>query len=208
MYKLYYSPGACSMAIHVAVLECQQQVTLEKVDLQAPRSPEFLKVNPRGQVPVLVDGDQVLREGAAILIYLMEKHQCALLPASGKARADAIEWLMFCNSTLHPAYGRCFFLRKAAEEGPVKNKLLEIAVGKVNELWQGIEAQLSKQSYLCGNEATIADILLTVIANWSGNIGGQANIGPNTKKLFAKIIARPAYAKALQTEQVEYKMAA
>jgi glutathione S-transferase len=61
MYKLYYSPGACSMAVHVALNECNQPVTLEKVDLMAgaQRNPDFLKINPRGQIPVLVDGRNV-----------------------------------------------------------------------------------------------------------------------------------------------------
>src|SRR5580704_1768796 len=94
MYKLYYSPGACSMAVHVALNECNQPVTLEKINIREPRSPEFLKINPRGQVPVLMDDDLTIREGAAILIYLLEKHQSPLLPKSGKERAVALECLM------------------------------------------------------------------------------------------------------------------
>src|ERR1700722_18808355 len=117
MYKLYYSPGACSMAIHVMLNECNQPVTLEKIEISKGQgqTPEFLKINPRGQVPVLVDGDKVLREGAAILMYLADKHQSPLLPKSGKEHTDAVEWLMFCNASLHPAYGRTFFLMKNAQ---------------------------------------------------------------------------------------------
>ena len=113
MYKLYYSPGACSMAINAVLNECNQPVTLEKVDISPgkPRAPEFLKVNPRGQVPVLIDDEQILREGAAMLIHICEKHNSPLLPKSGKERDVALEWLMFCNATLHPAYGSQFSLR-------------------------------------------------------------------------------------------------
>jgi glutathione S-transferase len=198
------------MAVHVALLECNQQFTLEKLDLQAgqQRSPEFLKINPRGQVPVLIEHDHVLREGAAILIHLLEKHQSPLLPRNSKERTEAIEWLMFCNATLHPAYGRCFFLKRAAEDGPQKDKLLDAAAANVNKLWEEVEQRLSKHTYLCGEDVTMADILMTVIANWSPNVPRPINFGAKTKKLFQAIITRPSYKKALEVEQVEYKVAA
>jgi glutathione S-transferase len=210
MYKLYYGAGSCSMAIHIALLECNQQFKLEKVDLMAgqQRSPEFLKINPRGQVPVLVEHDHAIREGAAILIHILEKHQSQLLPRGGKERIAALEWLMFCNATLHPAYARCFFVMRNAEDGAVKDKLLEVAIGRINDLWQEVEQQLAKHPYLCGDQITMADILMTVIANWSTSMPKPVNIGPHTKKLFKNIIARPSYKKAMEVEHVEYKVAA
>jgi glutathione S-transferase len=210
MYKLYYSPGACSMAVHVALNECNQQVALEKVNIREKRTPEFLKINPRGHVPVLVDGDLVIREGAAILIYLLEKHQSALLPKSGKERATALEWLCFCNSTLHPSYSRCFFLMRNTEDAKAKEQLLGVATAMLNKLWGEIEERLGKTAYLAGDNITIADILMTVIANWNDHLPSPASItiGPRTKKLLQAVIARPSYKKALEVEQVEYKSAA
>lgn len=207
MYKLYFSAGACSMAIHVALNECGQAVTLEKVDLQAPRSPEFLKINPRGQVPVLVDGDEVLREGAAILIHILDKHQSPLLPKSGPARDAALEWLMFCNATLHPAYSRTFFLMRNAPDA-AKDQLFDVSVKMINKLWNEVEERLGKTTWLAGDQITAADILMTVIANWSPRMPKPVTLGPRTKKLLQTVIARPAYKKALETEQVEYKAAA
>lgn len=207
MYKLYYSPGACSMGVHVTLNECNQPVTLEKIDTMAGqgRTPEFLKINPRGQIPVLVDGDQVIREGAAILIHILEKHQSPLLPQSGPARDSALEWLMFANATLHPAYARMFFLkRNNASEGP----LADAATAAINNLWQEVEQRLSQSPYIAGAQMTVADILITVIANWSGNLPQPVAIGPNTKRLLKEISSRPSYQKALAAEQVEYKAAA
>lgn len=208
MYTLFYSPGACSMAVHVLLNEIGEQVKLEKVVLAEAqnRTPEFLKINPRGQVPVLADGDRILREGAAIIIYLCEKHNSKLLPASGAARASAIEWLMFCNASLHPAYSRGFFLMKNAKDEAAKEQLLGVVVAQINKLWEEVESRLENNQYLAGNELTAADILLTVIANWSGRFP-DIKIGRSTKQLFAKIISRPAYAKALELENVEYKAA-
>lgn len=208
MYKLYYSPGACSMAIHVALNECNAEFTLERVNLQEPRSPEFLKVNPRGQVPVLVDGGLVIREGAAILIHLLEKHQSPLLPRGGKERTMAIEWLMFCNASLHPAYSRCFFLMRNTKDPAAKEQLLDVALAMINKMWAEVEQHLSQNKYLCGDAITIGDILLTVIANWANHLPKQPQIGPHTKRLLQTVIARAAYKKALETEKVEYKAAA
>lgn len=206
MYTLYYMPGACSMAVHVALNELEQPVKLENVSVSQgeSRPAEFLKINPRGQVPTLVDGDLVIREGAAILIYLLEKHNSPLLPRSGKERAAALEWLMFCNATLHPTYSKAFFARRNFE-GDVQDKVLSPAVEQINKLWKEVENRLASAPYLCGENCTIADILLTVIANWSGNVPQSIQIGPNTMQLIKNVVARPAYQKALATEKVEYK---
>jgi glutathione S-transferase len=129
------------------------------------------------------------------------------MPQSGKERATALEWLMFCNSTLHPAYARTFFAMKNFE-GDVKEKVLTAYAEQINKLWKDVEDRLEKSPYLAGKDITAADILLTVIANWSGNIPKPIHIGPNAKKLFKTVIARPSYQKALSTEKVEYKAAA
>ena len=208
MYTLYYSPGSCSMAIHVLLNEVGAEFKLENTAIREGknRSPEFLKLNPRGQVPALVEDGKSMLEGGAILAYLADKHASALLPKSGWERAKALEALMFCNSTLHPAYSRLFWLMRTEEAG--KDVYMAKAAEWVNRLWQDVEAQLQNQPYMCGNECTIGDVLLTVIANWSANVPTPITIGPKTKALFARVIARPSYQKALATEGVEYKMAA
>ncbi len=206
MYTLYYMPGACSMAVHVLLNELGQEVKLVNA-AGDPRPADLLKINPRGNVPTLCDDDFVIREGAAQMIYLMDKHMSPLLPRSGKERAAALEWLMFCNATLHPAYGRAFFAMKNFT-GDVQDKVLTAAAENINKLWADVETRLSESPYLAGKDVTMADMLLTVIANWSGNIAKPIQFGPNTKKLFKAMIARPSYQKALQTEKVEYKAAA
>jgi len=209
MYTLYYMPGACSMAVHIALNELGQEAKLENVGVPQgqERSSEFLKINPRGNVPVLVDDGLVIREGAAILVYLLEKHKSALLPATGKARAQALEWLMFCNATLHPAYGKAFFALKSFT-GETQEKVLSAAIEQINKLWQDVEKQLADSPYLCGQECTMADLLITVIGNWSSYLPKPVQIGPNAKRLFKSVIARPSYQKALAVEGVEYKAAA
>lgn len=104
MYQLYYLPGACSQAIHVLLLELGQQVELINKNTVS----DFAALNPLGTVPVLVDGDKVLREGAALVLYLLGKHPNSLLATSGAAREQAIENLMLANASLHPTYAKLF----------------------------------------------------------------------------------------------------
>lgn len=210
MYKLYYSPGACSMAVHVLLNEVGAEYQLDKRSISEgqTRTPEFLQMNPRGQIPVMEIDGRVMREGGAMLAVIAERHKSPLLPsASPEARAEALEWLSFCNATLHPAYSRAFFLGKVVQDAQQKDALMQIAADQINKLWAEVEERLQTRQYLCGNDCTLADILLTVIANWSGGIPKPITIGPKTRALFARVIARPAYQKALATEQVQYKMA-
>jgi glutathione S-transferase len=208
MMKLYYASGACSFAPHVMLNECGAPFELHKVNLMAgeQRTPEFLKINSRGQIPVLVDGEVTIREGAAILTYLAEKFDSPLLPKTGASRIAAIEAMMFCNATLHPAYGRVFFIGRQDIDAAVKAKLIDSCCASVQALWDDIEAQLSATRYFAGSSLTIADIMLAVMANWT--IAKPVTFGPKTKALIAEISARPSYQKAIASEGVEYKAAA
>ncbi|MBV8938864.1 MAG: glutathione S-transferase family protein [Alphaproteobacteria bacterium] len=210
MYTLYYSPGACSMAIHVVLNELGAPFELKKVSIGNAKQPdaELLKVNPRGSVPVLADDGLVIREGAAILLWLLEKHPNALMPREGKARAQALEWLMFANATMHPAYGRMFFLNKNIPDKAQGAPLLQAGIDHINKLWRDVEEKLKTSRYVAGDACTVGDIVLAVIANWSGNLPGTVELGPNVKRLLKDVTSRPAYQKALATEQVEYKAAA
>ena len=194
------------MAIHVALNEIGAKFELVNVSVPngQPKSPELLKVNPRGAVPVLKIDDFVLREGAAILTYLLDTNENNLLPKSGLERAAALEWLSFANSTLHPAYSRLFGMMRVLGAEFKNNELYKPSVAQVQNYWNEIEARLANQEFIAGNKLTIADILITVIANWSKNFPNEFKFGDNTKKYFSKIIARPAYKKAIEAEGISY----
>jgi len=212
MYKLYYSPAACSMAVHVVLNELNQETKLVDTSLAEGknRDAEFLKVNPRGQVPVLVDDGHVVREGAAIMVYLMDKHASALLPKSGFARATALQWLMYGNATLHMTYSKAFMINRAEIEDAAKAALTASIVAQINAQWAELDAIYTKQPYICGNDISAADILFAVIANWEQWLPATYTItlGDNVKRMIKSVIARPAYQKALASENVEYKTAA
>ncbi len=208
MYKLYYMSGACSLAVHVVLNELNQQVEIENVRMPEgqPRPAEFLKLNPCGQVPLLVDGDFAIREGGAILVYLLDKHNSEMLPKSGEARAKALQWLMFANATLHPTYSRIFFAMRAIKDKAAQDAVINPTVESINKLWAEVDAQLAKTKYVCGDKISAADILLAVIANWGiGMFPFEIKRGENLKRMLKDVTSRPAFQAALKREAVEYK---
>jgi glutathione S-transferase len=206
--KLYYTSGACSFAVHALLNECGADYETQRVEMSAGdnKKPEFLKLNSRGQIPVLVDGDSVLREGAAILMYVADKFKSPMIPQSGAERQAALEWMMFCNSTLHPAYGACFFIARQTVDADAKASIMAAAEARVQMLWDDVEAQLNKTTYIAGANITVADLMLCTMANWLA--ATQPKFGPKTIALIKNVTARPSYKAALATEEVTYKAAA
>jgi glutathione S-transferase len=209
MYKLFYSPGACSMAVHAALIETGAKYELHKAELHgAQKDAALLQVNSRHQVPVLVDDGMPVREGAAILIHLLEKEKSPLLPASGPERARALEWLCWANATMHPKYTLGFCVKGVSQDSAVQDAVAKFAIASIQKAWDDAEQHQAKNKYLAGDNVTIGDILMTVIANWTPKMPGTITFGPNVKRVLKDISNRPAFQKAMQEENVEYKMAA
>ena len=202
-YKLYYKSGACSMAVHVILNELN--VPFEAIEQKDLKAPDFLKLNPRGQIPLLVVDGEPVKEGAAMITYLLDTHANDLMPKSGIARAKALEWLMWCNASLHPACGKMFWLNyQQGFDEKTKAELAKLFTAQIQSLWDEADTRLAKTKYLAGDKVTAADILMAVIANW----GLPVTLGANVKRVLKDVVARPAYQKALKAEQIEYKAAA
>lgn len=207
MYTLYYSPGVCSMSVHVAMRELGVDFKLHKVDLKKgeQRSPEYLKINPRGQVGALMTPDGLLSENAAMITYLNDAHGFGLIPQNGYARGRALQWLAFANSTMHPAYGKCLF----AVRNEASDALIKAACDGVQAQWDTVENQLEESGgpFLEGDHLGAGDIYLAVCANWDF-LPQMPKFGPKTKAFLKAVTSRPAYQAALAAEDVEYKAAA
>lgn len=208
-YELYTKAGSCSMAVHAIMNELGLNPTIHILEAgdgpNGMKSPAYLKINPRGNVPCLIENGAPMIEGGAIITYLCDK-EGKLIPRSGEGRAKALQWLMFCNATLHPAYGRTFWISSNLPEEQ-REGALKSARAQIQQLWDYIEAELEKSgtTYLCGSEPTAGDFLMSTIANWNP---AAYKFGPKTRQILKNISARPSYQKALSAEQVEYKAAA
>lgn len=197
MYKLYYIPGACSRAIHALLNELQQPVELIARDAVA----DFRQINPTNQVPVLVDGELVLREGTAIVLHLLEKHRSPMLPADPAERAGFYQWLLFANATLHPAYSLLFFGARALESDAAKQEVLAKGAARLSALWAIVEDRLQDRPFVCGESLGAVDMMMAVYSGWGQAFPLEIELGDRTRSMIARVQAHPAFAQAVERER-------
>lgn len=168
--KLYSKPGACSTADHIALQWTGQPFDVELMTRETLKAPEFLKINPVGSVPALVDGDFVLAQNAAILGYIADTHPQAGLAGDGspRQRAEATRWLSFVNSDVHPAFHPLFAPgRFSADEGQ-KDGLAATARTRLRGLFEQADRQLADKPWLAGFRS-FADPYFYITLRWAAN---------------------------------------
>ena len=198
MYKLFFSPGACSLATQVILREMGLTVELIHKD----RLSDFTEINPVGAVPALADEDTIYTEGAAIILYLLNKHGNSLLPASDDARQKAIENIMLANATMHPAYSKLFFIDGNMMNGEEKTKLMNAAADNISRLWKVVESKLQDKAYLAGDNVGPADILLAVYARWGAFFPVDINIPQRVMTMIENVHARTSFKLSLDAESL------
>jgi glutathione S-transferase len=195
MYTLYYSQGACSVATQVVLRELGQEIHLIDVN----KLTDFKTINPVASVPVLVDGDKTLTEGAAIMLYLLSKHKSSLFPDNN--RQQAIQDIMFANATMHPAYSKLFFIEKNISDEKAKKEAFNKAAEIINTLWQVVESQLTNKRFLGGDTHSAADVMLSVYSRWGAYFPVDVTFGHNTLKMLNAVKAMPNFIKTDQAEE-------
>lgn len=198
--KLFYSPGACSLASHITLIEVGQPFAIERADLRAKTTEsggDYRKVNPKGAVPALVlDDGAVLTEGVAIMQYVADKAGAnELVPPTGTlARARVQEMLNYVASEVHKTYSPFFNPALPAEARAAQMTVLDGKLG-----W--IESVLTDgRKWLAGDFFSPADAYLFTITNWSAHLGHDLSRFPNIVALRARVAARPSVQAAMQAE--------
>ncbi len=202
MYTLYYSPGTCSLATHVLMNELNLPINL----IEKSKVDKFESINPADTVPVLGFDKTLIQEGAAIALFLMEKHKSQLLPDAPESRSNVIQWMMFANASVHPAYSKLFFASKNIKNLDAKNEVIQAAAERVNELWSIVNEQLGKTQYLAGENISMADIMLSVYANWNNYFPGKINLGDNSVRMIKEVSTREAFKKSIQAERIKFNV--
>ncbi|MFO1034980.1 MAG: glutathione transferase GstA [Hyphomicrobiales bacterium] len=197
--KLYYSPGACSMAPHIVLNEMGLAHTTEKVDLRGKKTEsggDFLGINGKGYVPTLETGkDGTLTEVSVILQYLADHYPAkGLLPKFGDmARYRAMEMLNFIASELHKGIGGLFNpAMPDAGKDAIKSRV------DVRLAW--LEKQLAKHQYMLGDAFSVADAYAFTVLGWTKHVGIDLAKFPAISAYLGRIAARPAVQKTLQEE--------
>jgi len=197
--KLYYSPGACSLSPHIALLEAGLPYDLVKVDLRAKKlenGDDYLKVNPKGQVPALgMDNGELLTEGPVIVQMIADKAAGKnLAPSPDSAeRYKLQEWLNFITTELHKNFGPMFSPVLADDaKAFFKDRLM----GKFKYL----EGALAGRDYLMGKQFTVADGYLFTMLSWADRMKFDLSALPNLLAYKARVAARPKVQEALTKE--------
>ena len=197
--KLYYSPGACSLAPHIVLREAGFEFDLEKVSPAAKKTAsgeDFTQINPKGYVPVLkLDDGHMLTEGPAIDQYLADKKPTSgLAPANGTMeRYHLIEWLNFISTELHKQFGPLF-------KPSTPQETRQTQVDLLGKRFDYVVDQLKNKQYLTGDVFTIADAYLFTVLNWGDVLKLDMSKWPVLQKYVARVAARPQVQAALKAE--------
>jgi glutathione S-transferase len=202
--KLYYLPGACSMADHIALEWIGKPYQAEAVTHDVMRSPEYLRINPNGQVPALAEDDGwVLTENVAILNYLMDRFPEARLDGEGspRARAEVNRWLAFLNSDVHPAFKPLFAAHRFISDDAQHATLHAAARERLRGYFERLNTQLTSREWLTGHRS-VADAYLFVVLRWAK--GKQVDLdGMDHLEAFRKrMYAVPGVKAAMQAEGI------
>jgi len=197
--KLYYTPGACSLSPHIALLEAGLPYELVKVDLRAKKlenGDDFLNVNPKGQVPaVQFDSGELVTEGPVIVQMIADKAGRNLAPArDSDERYKMLEWLNFVTSELHKNLGPMFSPVLADD---AKAFFKDRTMSKFKYL----ETALAGRDYLMGKQFTVADGYLFTMLMWAADrLKFDLSAMPNLLAYKARVAARPKVQEALTKE--------
>lgn len=188
--KLYSKPGACSTADHIALQWTGQPFEVELLDKDTLKAPAFLAINPAGSVPVVVDGDFVLTQNAAIMGYIADTHPQAGLTGDGspKQRAEATRWLSFVNSDLHPAFQPLFGPATFIEDDTQYDALRAAARKRLRGLFERADAQLADRPWLAGFRS-FADPYFYITLRWAAgakiDLSGLDNLAAFKQRMEA-----------------------
>jgi glutathione S-transferase len=191
--KLYYSPGACSMASHILFNEWDIPNTIESVDLRTHKTEkgeDFYKINPKGYVPVLIlDNGHTLTENIAILSYLSD--------SKGAIKGDRyqfLEWLAFISTELHKGIGSLF----GYPDGP--QEVVKGIKDKVAKRLKLVDDHLAGKDFMFGDSFSAADAYLVTILNWCPKFKIDLIPYKNINDYFKRMMVRPSIYKTLQQE--------
>ena len=220
MYRLYYSPGACSMAAHIVLEEIGEPYALQLISTSGARegrmtaTPEWRAINPKGRVPALLGvpgriggADNLLTELTAILVYLARMNPSAgLLPVDPAAEARCIEWMNWLASNVHAmSYGLIWRSQRFTAEEKDFPALKAKGEENVREQYAYIESLLADgREWAVPSGYTVVDAYLLVFYYWGRRIGlDMWTLYPAWASLAERVVARPAVQRVLAKEAIE-----
>ncbi|MES2959286.1 MAG: glutathione S-transferase family protein [Pseudomonadota bacterium] len=211
MIQLHYHPSNASMTPHLLLRELGLPFELKFVDrsVGAHKSPEYLKLNPNGLIPVLVDGDLVLYETAAIVLHLVDTHpEAGLAPTVGThERALFYKWLIWLSSTVQAMMPHYFYSDRMVAPGNTSGtaEVKAQAEAKLAAMFDQIEAHLAAHGgpWLLGQRFSALDPYAFMLCRWTRGAARPARTLPHIGPYLERMLARPAVQKVLEVEKLQ-----
>jgi glutathione S-transferase len=204
MFKLYYAPGTCALATHIALEEAgaPYEAVLVNFSFQSQRSVEYLAVNPKGRVPALVTETGTLTETPALLYFVAQRFPNAKLAplADPFALAQVQEFNSYLCSTVHVAHAHRMRGTRWADDNAAIEAMKRKVPSNVTECFGLIENNLLKGPWVMGDRYTICDPYLFTIASWIEGDGVDTTKVPRVMAHRRRMLARPAVQKAVAAE--------
>lgn len=198
--KLYYSKGACSLSVRITIHEIGIPTEFEAVDLKTKKTEtgeDFLKINPKGAVPVLqLDSKELLTENSAIHVYLADitKADKLLPPLGDFKRYRVLEWLGFVTSDIHKGFSPLFHPKIPDD---IKK---EIIIPNLKNKFNFVDQHLSQNTFLMGDHFTIVDSYLFVMITWLKSF--KIEIPKHALRYFEELSGRPCIQQSLKEEGI------
>lgn len=202
--KLYYSRGACSLAPHIILEEMGIPYETASINLAEGPTPELLKVNPLGAVPVIVtDQGQVVTEVAVILQYLADlKPELKLAPKPDTfERYRLEEWLNFIATEIHKGFGPMFAVNGMTQNEEARKEILAFTREGLGDRFTIIQGKLGEREYLMPSGFSVADAYLFTILNWAKFFAWDiSKEWPSLMQYLKRVRARDATQRAMKAE--------
>lgn len=199
----YFSPGACSLATHICLEEAGTAFTPKPTYTRKgqTRTPEYLALNPKGKVPMLVVDGKVLTENTAIITYLNRSFPNAKLLPTGDAlaEAEALAFIAWCASGIHPVMGRFFGPQNFCDLPDSADNIKALAAKATAANFALVEKALAGKDWVFGAWSA-ADAYIFVFYNWATKLGLDMAAYPNYGKHFERMQQRPAVQRAMARE--------
>jgi glutathione S-transferase len=210
MITLHYHPGNANLAPHIVLEELGVPFELVLVDRGkgAHKSAEFLKLNPNGKIPVLVDGDLVLFETAAICLHLVDSHPAVHLapPLATPERAHFYKWLIWSTNTLQAMLMHFFYGDRLVDDGNATGaaQVKAHAEAQIGGMLEILDRELAshRKPWLLGDAYTAIDPYVLMLSRWTRSFGRPARSLPNLGPYLQRVLARPAVQRAFATEKL------
>jgi glutathione S-transferase len=209
MLTLYFSPGACSMAAHTVLEEIGKPYKAEPVALRKgqQRTPEYLKLNPMGKVPVLAVDGKKLTENPAILSYLGRAFpEAKLWPATSPDKeAEMLSLMAWLSAHVHGAFGRMFGPARVCDAPGAEDAVVKIARGEVEKYFAMIDGMLAGKDWAF-DSYSVVDPYLFVFHRWAATrFNLDMTAYPNYRAHYERVLKRPAVQRMIDKEQAAQK---